>query len=40
MTTRLMTEKYKADIYGVLNCYDRMIISGNLPPLCYAHLWV
>ena len=36
MATILMTEKYGADIYGVLNCYDRVVISGHLHPLCYA----
>ena len=36
MATMLMTEKYKTDIYGVLNCYDRVVISGHLQPLCYA----
>jgi hypothetical protein len=30
-------EKYASEIYGVLHCYDRVIISGNLQPLCYAH---
>ena len=23
--------------YGVLHCYDRIVISGNLQPLCYAN---
>ena len=36
MTTDLLSEKYSADMYGVLNCYDRVIISGNLHPVCYA----
>ena len=36
MATMLMTEKYKTDIYGVLNCYDRVVISGHLQPLSYA----
>ena len=36
MSTKLMTEKYATDIHGVLNCYDRVLISGNLQPLCYA----
>jgi len=35
MATSLLSEKYEADLYGVLNCYDRVIISGNLHPLCY-----
>ena len=35
MTTILLSEKYETDLHGVLNCYDRLIISGNLHPLCY-----
>ena len=35
MATKLLTEKYDAALYGVLNCYDRIIISGHLHPLCY-----
>lgn len=35
MATKLLTEKYDADLYGVLNCYDRIIIVGHLDPLCY-----
>ena len=34
--TRLITEKYQDDVFGVLHCYDRILISGNLQPLCYA----
>ena len=36
MATLLMTEKYDTDIYGVLNCYDRVVISGQLESLCHA----
>jgi hypothetical protein len=36
MVTRLLREKYRDDLYGVLNCYDRVIITGSLQPLCYA----
>lgn len=32
----LLTEKYKSEIQGVLNCYDRMVFTGTLPTLCYA----
>ena len=35
MTTILLSEKYEAAMHGVLNCYDRLIISGHLHPLCY-----
>ncbi len=36
MVVPLLTEKYGSEMYGVLNCYDRVVISGNLHPLCYA----
>ena len=36
MATTLLSKKYDTDLYGILNCYDRVIISGNLHPLCYA----
>jgi len=36
MTTKLLTEKYASDIYGILHCYDRVVISGHLQPLGYA----
>lgn len=36
MATKLITEKYQEKINGVLHCYDRVVISGNLQPLCYA----
>ena len=32
----LLTERYKKQISGQLGCYDRMIITGTLPTLCYA----
>jgi len=35
MTTKPLAEKYAADVHGVLNCYDRIIITGSLQPLCY-----
>ena len=36
MATPLLTEKYADQLQGVLNCYDRIIISGHLQPFCYA----
>jgi hypothetical protein len=36
MTTELLSDKYAKAIRGVLSCYDRVIITGNLQPLCYA----
>jgi hypothetical protein len=35
MTTILLSEKYEAELNGVLHCYDRLIISGYLRPLSY-----
>ena len=36
MATKLLTEKYADDLYGVLNCYDRVIITGHAQQLSYA----
>jgi hypothetical protein len=36
MGTKLLTEKYEDGIHGILDCYDRIIITGNLQTLCYA----
>ena len=33
---KLLTERYHAELLGVLSCYDRMIITGTLPGACYA----
>ncbi|MBC8492216.1 MAG: MarR family transcriptional regulator [Chloroflexi bacterium] len=35
MATKLLSDKYGAELHGILHCYDRIIISGNLHPLCY-----
>jgi hypothetical protein len=32
----LFTERRKEQIAGVISCYDRMLIQGTLPGLCYA----
>lgn len=29
-------EEHQSDIQGVLNCYDRVILTGTLPQWCYA----
>jgi hypothetical protein len=34
--TTLLTERYKNDLLGVLSCYDRVVITGTLPGICYA----
>jgi hypothetical protein len=36
MATKSLSEKYGAELHGVLNCYDRIIIAGHVHPLCYA----
>lgn len=32
----LLTERYADQIAGVISCYDRLIITGTLPGVCYA----
>ena len=32
----LLSERYAAELDGTLSCYDRIIITGSLQPLCYA----
>ena len=32
----LLTERYADRISGVLSCFDRVVIQGTLPTLCYA----
>jgi len=36
MSAKLLSEKYVNEMSGVLHCYDRVLISGNIQPLCYA----
>jgi hypothetical protein len=36
MSFVLLSEKYEDELYGVLDCYDRVLISGHLHPLAYA----
>jgi hypothetical protein len=31
-----LTERYKADLLGVLSCFDRIVITGTLPGACFA----
>jgi len=31
-----LSDKYEAQMHGVLNCYDRIVIAGHLQPLSYA----
>jgi hypothetical protein len=31
-----LLERYADKIAGVLGCYDRVVLCGTLPGLCYA----
>lgn len=33
---QLLTERYRERMAGVLSCYDRILIMGTLPGVCYA----
>jgi hypothetical protein len=40
----LLTERYADQIAGVLSCYDRILVFGTLPGICFAtsyllHAW-
>lgn len=35
MKAQLLSEKYSDELFGTLNCYDRVIISGNVQLWCY-----
>jgi len=32
----LITERHAAQIEGVLGCWDRVLVFGTLPKICYA----
>src|ERR1700732_4277396 len=34
--TGSLTERYDDRIAGVLSCYDRVVMTGTLPTVCYA----
>lgn len=36
MSVELLTERYSKQIAGTLSCYDRILIFGTLPKLCFA----
>ena len=36
MDIALLTERYAAQIAGVLSCWDRVLIFGTLPKICFA----
>ena len=33
---QMLTERYRERLLGVLSCYDRIVITGTLPGVCYA----
>jgi hypothetical protein len=33
---QMLTERYRERMHGVLSCYDRIVITGTLPGICYA----
>ena len=33
---QMLTERYRDRLLGVLSCYDRIVITGTLPGICYA----
>ncbi len=34
--TQTLTERYRERMVGTLSCYDRIVITGTLPGVCYA----
>ena len=32
----LLTKSYSEKIIGALSCYDRIVVKGTLPTICYA----
>src|SRR4051812_19963771 len=36
MGPTLLTERHEEQIAGVLSCWDRMLVFGTLPKICYA----
>ncbi len=34
--TQMLTERYRDRLLGVLSCYDRIVVTGTLPGVCYA----
>ena len=33
---RDLIERYRDRLHGVLSCYDRIVVTGTLPQVCYA----
>src|ERR1044071_3387422 len=35
-TMTSLAERYASQIRGTLSCYDRIVVTGTLPGICYA----
>jgi hypothetical protein len=33
---QMLTDRYRERLHGVLSCFDRIVITGTLPGICYA----
>jgi hypothetical protein len=33
---QMLTDRYRSRLHGVLSCFDRIVITGTLPGICYA----
>jgi len=33
--SQALVDRYQAQIAGVLSCYDRVVVTGTLPHICY-----
>jgi hypothetical protein len=31
-----LSARFANELNGILNCYDRIVITGNVPTWCYA----
>ena len=31
-----LTKRYSGQIRGVLSCFDRIVVTGTIPGICYA----
>ncbi len=36
MAAAALAGRYSTNLHGVLSCFDRIIITGTLPGVCYA----
>ena len=33
---RDLIDRYRERLHGALSCYDRIVVTGTLPQVCYA----